>query len=62
MLIILVFPLDPRPPWGTLIKFQASTSHYIHETWHTLPSVSAQSYVNLGNGPPSLSPLDTKVI
>jgi hypothetical protein len=62
MLIILVFPLDPRPPLGTLIKFQASTSHYIHETWHILPSLNAQSSMNLGNGPPSLSPLDSKVI
>jgi len=62
MSIILVFPLDLRPPWGTLTKFQALVSHYIHETWHTLPSLSAQSFVNLGNGPPCLSPLDTKVI
>jgi len=30
MPIILVFPLDPRPPWGTLIELQALASHYIH--------------------------------
>jgi hypothetical protein len=30
MPIIPVSPLDPRPPWGTLIKFQASANHYIH--------------------------------
>jgi hypothetical protein len=30
MLIIAIFPLDPRPPWGTLIKFQTLASHYIH--------------------------------
>jgi hypothetical protein len=61
MPIILVFPLDLRPPWGTLIEFQASTNHYIHQTWHTLPSPSLQSLVNLHNGPPSFSPL-AKVI
>jgi hypothetical protein len=27
MPIILVFPLNPRPPWGTLTKLQASTDH-----------------------------------
>jgi hypothetical protein len=30
MLINLVFPLDPRPPWGTLTELWASASHYIH--------------------------------
>ncbi len=62
MVINLVSPLDPRPPWGTLIEFQALTNHYIHQAWHTLPSLSPQSLVNLGNGPPGLSPLDTRVI
>jgi hypothetical protein len=36
--IILMFPLDPKLPWGILTKFQASTSHYIYQAWHTLPS------------------------
>jgi hypothetical protein len=63
MPIIPIFPLDLRPPiWGTLIKFQALTNHYIHQTWHTLLSPSPQSFVNIGNGPPGLSPLDIKVI
>jgi hypothetical protein len=62
MPIISISQLDPRPLWGTLIELQASTSHYIHQVWHTLLSPSPQSLVNLCNGPPSLSPLDTKVI
>jgi hypothetical protein len=62
MLIILVFPLDPRPPWGTLTKLHASASHYIHQAWHTLSSPSPQSFVNLGNGPLGLSPLATRVL
>jgi hypothetical protein len=62
MPIIPISPLDLRPPWGTLIKLQASTSHYIHQAWHTLPSPSPQSLMNLGNGPLGLSPLDTRVI
>jgi hypothetical protein len=28
MLVIQVFPLDPRPPWGTLTKLHALASHY----------------------------------
>ncbi len=40
MPIIPISPLDPRPPWGTLTKFQASANHYIHEPWHILPSPS----------------------
>jgi hypothetical protein len=30
MPIILVSPLDPKPPWGTLTKLQAFASHHIH--------------------------------
>jgi hypothetical protein len=30
MLIIPIYPLDPRPPWGTLNEFQALNNHYIH--------------------------------
>jgi hypothetical protein len=33
-LIILVSPLDSRPPWGTLTKFQTLVSHYIHYLAH----------------------------
>jgi hypothetical protein len=62
MLIIPMFPSDPKLPWGILTKFQASTNQYIYQAWHTLPSPSPQSFMNVGNGPPSLSPLDTKVI
>jgi hypothetical protein len=62
MPIIPISPLDLKPPWGTLTKFQALDSHYIHRAWHILPSPSPQSLMNLGNGPPSLSPLDIKVI
>jgi hypothetical protein len=62
ILIILISPLDPRPPWSTLTELQASACHYIHQAWHILPSPNPQSLVNLGNGPPSLSPLDTRVI
>jgi hypothetical protein len=62
MLIILIFPLDPRPPWGTLVEFQASANHYIHQAWHIPPSPNPQSLVNLGNRPLGISPLDTKAI
>jgi hypothetical protein len=62
MPIIPLFPLDLKLPWGILTKLQASTSHYIYQAWHILPSPSPQSFMNVGNGPPSLSPLDTKVI
>jgi hypothetical protein len=54
--------LDPRPPWGTLTKFQSSTSHYIHQVWHALSSPSSHSFVDFGNGPLGLSPLYNKVI
>jgi hypothetical protein len=40
MLIFLISPLDPKPPWGTLTEFQASTNHYIHQAWHNLLSPS----------------------
>jgi hypothetical protein len=30
MPIVLISPLDPKPPWGTLPKFQALTNPYIH--------------------------------
>jgi hypothetical protein len=30
MLIIIVFPLDPRPSWGTLIELQTLAIHYIY--------------------------------
>jgi len=62
MPIIPIFPLDPRPPCGILIEFQALATHYIHQAWHALLSPSPQSLVNLGNGPLGLNPLDTKVI
>jgi len=62
MPIIPIFPLDPRPPWGILIKLQTLASHYINQAWHALPSPSPQSLVNLGNGPLGLNPLDTRVI
>jgi hypothetical protein len=62
MPIIPIFPMDPRPPWGTLIELQTLVNHYIHKTWHVLPSPSPQSLVNLGNGPLGLNPLDTRVI
>jgi len=29
--IILISPLDPRPPCDILIEFQALVSHYIHQ-------------------------------
>jgi len=31
MPIIQKFPLDSRPPWGTLTKLYASANHYIHQ-------------------------------
>ncbi len=62
MPIIQVFPLDLRPPWGTLIEPQALANHYIHQAWHTLSSPSPQSPMNLGKGPLGLSPLDIRVI
>ncbi len=62
MPIIPISPLDPRPPWATLIKLQALGSHYIHQAWNIMLSPSPQSLVNLGNGPLGLSPLNTRVI
>jgi hypothetical protein len=38
MPIVLIYLLDPKPPWGTLTKLQASTSPYIHQAWHNLLS------------------------
>ncbi len=61
MIIIPIFPLDPWPPWGVLNEFQSSISHYIHQVWHTLPSPSLCSLMDVSNGPPSLSPSDTKI-
>jgi hypothetical protein len=63
MTFILISTLDPRLPWGTLIELQTLTIHdYIHQAWHILPSPNPHSFVHVNNGPPSLSPLDTKVI
>ncbi len=62
MPIIPISPLDPRPPCSILIEFQALANHYIHQAWHILPSPSPQSFVNLGNGPLGLNPLDIKII
>jgi len=62
MPIIPISPMDPRPPWGILIELQTLVNHYIHKTWHVLPSPSPQSFVDLGNGCLGLNPLDTKVI
>ncbi len=61
MPIIPISPLDPRPPWGTLTKFQTTTSCYIHDAWHNLPSPSSQSLINVGHGPPRSNPLDTRL-
>jgi hypothetical protein len=54
--------LDPNPPWGTLIKLQALATHFIHQVWHILPSLSPQTFADVSNGPFGLSPLDTEVI
>lgn len=59
---IQVSTLDPNPPWGTLIKLQALALHFIHQVWHILPSLSPQTFVDVGNGPLDLSPLDIGVI
>jgi hypothetical protein len=58
MLIIPIFPLDPMSPWSILTKLQALTNHYIHQAWCILLSSRPQSLINIGNGPPSLNPLD----
>jgi hypothetical protein len=42
--------LDPRQPWGTLIEFQISTSHYIHQVWHILLSPNPHSFVDFAMG------------
>jgi len=57
--LISIFPLDPRSTWGTLTKFQTLISHYIH---HILLSPRPHSLMDASNGPPRLSPLDTKII
>jgi hypothetical protein len=62
MLIIPIFPLDPKPPWGTLNELQASANHYIHQAQHPLLSPSPCSLVDVSNGPLGLSPLDTRII
>jgi len=62
MPIIPISLLDHGPPCSILIEFQALVSHYIHQAWHALPSPNPQSFMNLGNGPLGLNPLDTKVI
>ncbi len=62
MPIIPIFPLDLKPLWDTLIKLQTLANHYIHQAWHTLPSLSPQSLVNLGIGLLGLNPLDIRVI
>jgi hypothetical protein len=56
--------LDSMPPWGTLSEtLQALTIHYIHHSWHTLPSSSPQLFVDNNKRPPRLNPiLDTKVV
>ncbi len=60
--LIQISTLDPNPPWGTLIKLQALAIHFIHQVWHLLPSLSPQTFVDVGNGPFGLNPLDTRVI
>ncbi len=62
MLIIPIFPLDPKLPWGTLNELQASTNHYVHHAQHLLLSPNPCSLLNVSNGPPNLSPLDTRII
>ncbi len=59
---VQVSTLDPDPPWGTLIKLQALATHFIHQVWHILPSPSPQTFVDVGNGPLGLNPLDIGVI
>jgi hypothetical protein len=63
MEFIPISTLDPKKPWGTLSKLQTLAIHdYIHQAWHILPSPNPHSFVHVDNGPPGLSPLDTKVI
>jgi hypothetical protein len=59
---IQVSTLNPNPPWGTLIKLQALATQFIHQVWHLLPSLNLQTFVDVGNRPFGLSPLDTGVI
>ncbi len=55
-------PLDPKPPWGTLTKFQALIILLIHQAWHVPPSPNPYILMDVSNGPPRLNPLDTKII
>jgi hypothetical protein len=45
-----------------LLDLEVVTNHSIHQVWHILPSPSPQLFMDVGNGPPRLNPLDTMVI
>jgi hypothetical protein len=62
MPLILIFTLDPMPPLGTLLELEVVANHYIQQVWHILPSPSPQLFMDAGNGPPRLNPLDTMAI
>lgn len=47
---------------GTLLELEVVVNHHIHQVWHILPSPSPQLFMDAGNGPPRLNPLDTMVI
>ncbi len=58
------FPLDPKPPWGTLNELHSLANHYIHQVSHILLSLNHVhcSLMGVNNGPPSLNPLNNKII
>jgi hypothetical protein len=53
--LILIFPMNPKPPWNRLTKPQTLSNHYIHQVWQILLSPSPHSFVDVSNGPLRLS-------